>query len=220
MRSGPCNKTKASIEAIASSSGYDSMLMFPNENSKSQPKTRHENTAYSPGSWRNIATSILLRYRQKLRKTQWPAMPFQLNHHIPADSPDTTDSKNPRHLLAVQWAISTFAGVIRGRHSTVLQGCKWNSCSWQTVPRQGCLLPQANILLPWLLNSINPTGESHGHRSNSCKDLHLFHDSFMCSPMRSNTVLLTTTVCLLVSKHSQGVGVRGTLWWIRAKLTL
>lgn len=51
MHSRPPNKAEASIKVIASSSGYYSMLMFPNENSKSQPKRsmKTQRTALAPG---------------------------------------------------------------------------------------------------------------------------------------------------------------------------
>lgn len=176
-RSRPHNKTEASIKVIASSSGYYSMLIFPNENSKTQPKRsmKTQCTALAPGQ--TSQTAFCLDTCRTHKDAGVASSACLVNHHISAGSPAAT-ARAWTTCLQYNELLAPLLQQFTDKRcpSAALPGCKWNSCSWQMLPKPpGCLLPQANILLPWLLNSINPTGESHGHLSNSCKDYHLFY---------------------------------------------
>lgn len=132
-----------------------------------------------------------------------------VNHPISAGSPARawTTCLQDNELLAP--LLQQFTG--KRCPCTALRGCKWNSCSWHMLPRQGWLLPQANILLPCLLNSINPTGKSRGHLRNSYKDHHLFYNWSMFSLLKSNTMVLTTAACSKCECERTGMSQRP--WW-------
>lgn len=184
--SRPHNKTEASIKVIASSSGYYSMLIFPNENSKSQPKCsmKTQCTALAPGQ--TSQTAFCLDTCRKHKDSGVASSACLVNHPISAGSPAKTARAwttclRDNELLAP--LLQQFTD--KRCPSTALQGCKWNSCSWQMLPGQGCVLPQANIFLSWLLNSINPSGDSHRHISSSYKDHHLFYSWFCVFPVEN-----------------------------------
>lgn len=208
--SRPHNKTEASIKVIASSSGYYSMLIFPNENSKSQPKRsmKTQCTALAPGQTSQAA--FYLDTCRNHKDSGVASSACLVNHPISAGSPARTWTTCLQYNELLTPLLQQFTG--KRCPCTALWGCKWNSCSWHMLPRQGWLLPQANILLPWLLNSINPTGKSRGHLSNSYKDHHLFYGWFMFSLLRSNTTLLTAAACSKCGcKRRAGMSQR--LWW-------
>lgn len=156
--SRPHNKTEASIKVIASSLGYYSILIFPNENSKAQPKRimKTQCTALAPGQTSQAA--FCLDTCRNHKDSGVASSACLVNHPIFAGSPARawTTCLQYNELLAP--LLQQFTG--KRCPCTALWGCKWNSCSWQMLSRQGCPLPQANILLPWLLNSIYPTGKS------------------------------------------------------------
>lgn len=177
------------------------MLIFPNENSKSQPKHSMKTQCTAPGQ--TSQTAFCLDTCRNHQDSGVASSACLMNHPISAGSPATA-ARAWTTFLQYNEVLAPLLQQLTDKRcpSTALRGCQWNSCSWQMLPRQGCLLLQANILLPWLLKAINPTGESHGHLSNSYKDHHLFYSWFMCS-LLSNTMLLNAAACLLISPHSK-----------------